>query len=379
MGVTIAGREVDSTLDIELFFMTKYLTTRLAPSPTGALHLGNARTFMINWALAKQRNWQVLMRIEDLDTPRMKAGAREQAIEDLHWLGMQWDGEASDQMSDLSPYQQALDSLHQQGHIYPCTCSRKQIESNQSALSAPHASDRELRYPGTCRPTIDSSSTSKPDDRTSLENGRHPQVDLETDTRTGTDSGIDEEAGPRVEYVSHQHEAAWRVKIPDETIVFQDQFAGSQTIETQQQVGDFVIATKSGLPAYQLAVVVDDARQGITDIVRGDDLIDSTARQLWLYRMLNLGPEPTYWHLPLVVGEDGKRLAKRHGDSQLAWYRAQGVDSQRIIGLIGYWCGVTSKPTPMTSDTFAKTFDLQRMARTPVVFQSGDHQWLLNQ
>jgi glutamyl-tRNA synthetase len=309
--------------------------TRLAPSPTGALHLGNARTFLVNWALARLSGWSIVFRVEDLDGPRVKSGADEQAVRDVRWLGIDWDVDAGRQRADLSPYERALDSLRHRGLVYPCRCTRKEIEQAQSA---PHAGEHELRYPGTCRGAAATSASA---------------------------------------------DSAWRLIVPDETVEFIDQIAGPQRFNVQQQVGDFVVATKMGLPAYQLAVVVDDARQGVTDVVRGDDLLPSTARQIWLWRMLSqtsptgATPLPRWWHLPLVYGPDGHRLAKRHGDTRLAWYRDQGVTPQRVIGLLAYWCGLNSARRAMTAAEFRDGFSIERLPRQAVTFTAEDHAWLL--
>ncbi|MEX0775248.1 MAG: tRNA glutamyl-Q(34) synthetase GluQRS [Phycisphaeraceae bacterium] len=321
-------------------------TTRLAPSPTGALHLGNARTFMINWALARQQGWRIVLRIEDLDSPRVKAGADRQAIDDLTWLGTDWDPPGPPgsppryQLADLSPYRQALASLCQRGLTYPCRCTRKEIEQAQSA---PHEDDHELRYPGTCRP------------------------------RTGDSVNALGDA-----MLTPEQATATRLIVPDQDITFDDQLHGLQVVNVQRQVGDFIVATKAGLPAYQLAVVVDDARQHVTDVVRGDDLLPSTARQILLYRLLDLGPPPRYWHLPLVLGSDAKRLAKRHGDTRLAWYREQGVPVERVIGLLAHWCGIGGTLTALSPREFLQRFDLGRLPITPVTFTQQEHDWLLD-
>ena len=311
--------------------MVEIRRTRLAPSPTGALHLGNARTFLINWSLARRLGWAITLRIEDLDTPRTRPGADAQAIADLHWLGLDWDQGPTWQQADLSPYAAALDRLRGRGLVYPCRCTRREI---QQALSAPHGDDHELRYPGMCRPTA------------------------------GAAAG-----GPG-------EPSAWRLIVPDESIAFDDAIHGPQQVNVQRQVGDFVVATKSALPAYQLAVVVDDARQGITDVVRGDDLLGSTGRQLLLYRLLELPDPPRYWHLPLVLGPDGRRLAKRHGDTRLAAYRDQGVSPECVVGLLAFWSGVSPTRAAMTARDFAERFDLARLPRAPVTFTAADHAWV---
>ncbi|NJL31611.1 MAG: tRNA glutamyl-Q(34) synthetase GluQRS [Phycisphaerales bacterium] len=329
--------------------------TRLAPSPTGALHLGNARTFLINWLLARKQGWHIVMRIEDLDGPRLKQGAAEQAIDDLQWLGLDWDEPSPPatytQRADLTPYLDALTHLQHLQLLYPCSCTRTQIEN---ALSAPHADDHELRYPGTCRPE---NSPALSDSIITMHHQSQAPCDLLT--------------------LGHDRPTALRLIIPDEPITFTDQIHGPITCNVQQQVGDFVVLTKLGYPAYQLAVVVDDARQGITHIVRGDDLLSSTARQLLLYQFLHLSPAPHYWHLPLVLGHDGKRLAKRHGDSRLAHYRSLGVPPQKILGLLACWTGLQSQPVPIDLPALLSIFDICKLPRTPAIFTPEHHQWLI--
>lgn len=309
--------------------------TRLAPSPTGALHLGNARTFLVNWALARQREWEIVLRVEDLDGPRIKAGATEQAIDLLQWLGLDWDEGPYYQLNDLTPYQAALQRLAEQGAIYPCRCTRKQLEA--ASLSAPHGHEHDLRYPGTCRPVGDGA--------------------VDQSLLGATD-------------------VAWRICVPDGLTVFEDAFAGEQVRNIQQTVGDFLVSTKSGLTSYQLAVVVDDARQGIDQVVRGDDLIDSTPRQMLLYTELGLAPVPTYTHLPLVIGADGRRLAKRHGDSRLVHYREQGVSAARVLGLLGEWCGCGPRQELSLAE-FLEQFQLTDLSTEPIVFSPTDDAWLL--
>jgi glutamyl-tRNA synthetase len=321
--------------------------TRLAPSPTGALHLGNARTFLVNWALARQRGWRIVLRIDDLDGPRIKAGAADDALEMLSWLGLDWDEGPYFQRHDLLPYRHALEQMGNQGDIYPCRCTRKQITA--ASLSAPHACDHELRYPGTCRPAIAEG------------------VQFEAHTGNGERPSQD-----------HNEPAGWRIHVPEGVTTFADSFSGFQQHDVQKTVGDFLVSAKSGLPSYQLAVVVDDSRQGINQIVRGDDLLRSTARQLLLYECLNLGPVPSYTHLPLVVGEDGRRLAKRHGDSRLAAYRQQGVAPERIIGLLAHWCGLEPRK-PMTLAEFLSRFQLEHLPHEQVQWTRAQDAWLLGQ
>jgi glutamyl-tRNA synthetase len=309
--------------------------TRLAPSPTGALHLGNVRTFLINWALARRHGWQIVLRIEDLDGPRIKPGAGEEAIDLLRWLGLDWDEGPVYQRSDLAPYEAALRRLAAQGDIYPCRCTRREIE--RAALSAPHGDEHELRYPGTCRP--------------------------EELTAADYDS-------VRAEGV------AWRFRAPEGPTTFVDQVVGRHEYDVSATSGDFLVATKEGLPSYQLAVVVDDARQGIDRVVRGDDLLGSTHRQLALQARLGVTPTPLYWHLPLVVGDDGRRLAKRHGDSRVSHYRALGVPAERIVGLAAWWCGLGPRRECSAAE-FAQRLEVERVPRAPAVFTPDDDAWLI--
>lgn len=309
--------------------------TRLAPSPTGALHLGNARTFLINWALARRHGWRIVLRIEDLDTPRNKPHAAERAINDLLWLGIDWDEGPLLQSADLAPHIAAMDRLAQRGLAYPCELTRTQIEAAASAPqeSAPGIS-HEVAFPASLRPAISA--------------------------RPFEDAGTN-----------------WRFVTPDDEVSFTDDFAGPKRRRPASEIGDFVIWTNRGCPAYQLAVVVDDARQGVTHVVRGDDLLDSAARQVLLYRALGLGEPPRYCHVPLVRGADGRRLAKRHGDTRVSRYREAGVTAERVIGLMAWWCGLRGHREAMSAHEFAAGAKLETMPRADVTFGPEDDAWLL--
>ena len=305
--------------------------TRLAPSPTGALHLGNARTLLANWLLARQNGWKIILRIEDLDGPRIKPGADRQAIDDLRWLGIDWDEGPIYQSSRLETYANAVQQLIENGRAYPCICSRREIDLS---ASAPHAEDGSNVYPGTCR-------------------GKFKTVD-EARAATGRNPAI-------------------RFAVEQEQIEFTDSFAGHQTFDVQRQLGDFVISKTDGTPAYQLAVVVDDAQMQVNEVIRGDDLLDSTPRQILLYRALGMAERiPRYTHLPLVIGEDGRRLAKRHGDTRIATYREAGVPVERILALMARWLGIKEVADLVSAQSLLDSFHLDRIPKQPIIFAEKD-------
>jgi glutamyl-tRNA synthetase len=312
------------------------LITRLAPSPTGALHLGNARTFLINWLLARQLGWRIILRIEDLDGPRIKRGAADQLLIDLRWLGLDWDEGPIYQSSRSDPYAGAIRQLQDSGHAYPCICTRSEVES---AASAPHAEDGSTVYPGTCRGRF-----ATIEEATSAAGGRRPAI---------------------------------RFRVPDQTVEWMDCFAGAQRCDVARQLGDFVIAKADGTPAYQLAVVVDDAAAVVTHVVRGDDLLDSTPRQMLLYTALGLAARrPSYYHFPLVVGTDGRRLAKRHGDTRLSHYREMNVSASRVLTLLAMWCGIEAVDSIASLSELIMSFDLSRVAKTRIIFDAAAEQSL---
>ncbi|MCC6670421.1 MAG: tRNA glutamyl-Q(34) synthetase GluQRS [Planctomycetes bacterium] len=295
---------------------------RLAPSPTGVLHLGNARTFLLAWLSVRARGGVVRLRIEDIDGPRVRPEATAQTLEDLAWLGLDWQGEVWIQSQRLAEYRAAAGRLVAAGLAYPCVCSRKEVEE---AASAPHESGADGPvYPGTCR-------------------GRWRSV-AEARAATGKD-------------------AALRFVVTADAVPFVDRFLGPQAGAIR---GDFVIAKRDGGPAYQLAVVVDDAAMGVTEVLRADDLLPSTPRQLLLYRALGL-TAPEFAHTPLVVGADGLRLAKRHGDTALRSLRAQGVRAERVVGHVAALSGLVPAGTSCRPQDLLAGFDLRRVPRAPAV------------
>ncbi len=299
---------------------------RLAPSPTGCLHPGHARTFWVAQQRAQAAGGTLALRNEDLDVPRCKPEFVAAMFEDLRWFGFQWQ-EGPDVGGPFAPYNQserlhlyraALEKLREGGHLFACTCSRKDI---RHALSAPHAADDEPIYPGTCRPGLSDKG----------------QVTSDTETHA---AGI---VSPVTRHVSRP--VNWRFRVTEgETISFVDGHLGPQRFVAGKDFGDFVVwrhDPAAAGPAYQLACVVDDAAMQITEVVRGADLLLSTARQLLLYRALGLTP-PSFFHCPLVTDEHGARLAKRHDALSLRALRQQGKPPEelrrdwRVVGGTSY-------------------------------------------
>jgi glutamyl-tRNA synthetase len=290
---------------------------RLAPSPTGYLHVGHARTFWTAWLRAREASGALIMRMEDLDPDRSKAIYAEAALDDLRWLGIRWT-EGPDKGGPFAPYVQskrrpvylaAWRKLLRAGWLFPCRCSRKDLES---ALGAPHESsqpggqsngkleplDDEPIYPGTCRQNL----------------WRAPQLPGPTASDIETPDGIN-----------------WRFHVRDgEVVEFYDQNLGPQRFVAGEDFGDFVVWRRDGVPSYQLACVADDATMGITEVVRGADLLKSTARQILIYRALDMTP-PAWFHCKLVVDHNGRRLAKRHDSLSLRAMRQRGLTPMKIL------------------------------------------------
>ena len=307
---------------------------RLAPSPTGALHLGNVRTFMVAWLRARQSGGRLILRTEDLDHPKHKAGAAAQAVEDLRWLGFDWDEEHV-QSSRTGLYAAALKKLRGKGLVYPCVCSRRDVESVQSA---PHDGDQ-LLYPGTCR-------------------GRFGSWDAAiAHLNPGSGAG------------SPQRLPCWRFRTPEDSVVsFDDIFAGGYSMDVGAKIGDFPLARDENGAGYALAVVVDDADMGVTEVVRGDDLLPATPQQILLYRALGLRA-PDFFHVPLVVGADGRRLAKRHGDTRIASFREAGMSAGEIVGYLAWTLGICPNKNPVRLQSLTGVFDPARIPREPLVFE----------
>ena len=284
---------------------------RLAPSPTGYLHLGHARTFWTAQERARAANGVLVLRNDDLDVARGRPEFAAAMLEDLKWFGFQWQ-EGPDCGGPHGPYRQsdrtvhyraALEKLRARGFLYPCTCSRKDI---QAAARAPHAADDEVIYPGTCRP--------KPGSRLQVESCK-----------------LEERSGkPATCNLQPATPFCWRFRVPEgEVVSFSDGHFGPQRFTAVKDFGDFVVWRNDDVPSYQLACVVDDAAMAITEVVRGADLLLSTARQLLLYRALALSP-PSFYHCSLLTDANGVRLAKRQDALSLRSLRAKGAEPGRL-------------------------------------------------
>jgi glutamyl-tRNA synthetase len=287
---------------------------RFAPSPTGLLHLGNARSALLGWWWARHAGGQFLVRVEDLDPDRSKEKFVDAAFADLRWLGLDWDGEVWRQSARGAAYAQALETLKARGLAYPCTCSRAEVAR---AASAPHAGEEGPIYPGTCRI-----------------NGPRP-------------------GRPQ----------AWRFHAAPEVVRFSDAVHGAVEQDVAAAVGDFVIQRVDGVASYQLAVVVDDAAQGVTHVLRADDLVSSTPRQILLQRALGLAT-PEYAHVPLLLGPDGQRLAKREGHWTVEGLRLAGARPEAVVGFLAASAGL-GDGRPLTARALVEQFSLERLKKEP--------------
>ncbi len=314
---------------------------RYAPSPTGEIHLGNASTALLAWLSIRSRGGTFVMRMEDLDAPRVRPGLARQILDDLVWLGIDWD-EGPDTGGGYGPYEQSLresfyhaafSRLQSSGLVYPCFCSRKDIAA---AASAPQLPGDELRYPETCR-------------------------------------GVSQEDAVR--RISDGQRHAWRLKVSrDARPAFTDRVHGRSGEDVRESPGDFVVRRSDGLTAYHLAVVVDDAAMGIDEIVRGDDLLSSTARQILLYDMLEY-EKPVYGHVPLLLGRDGVRLSKRHEGITLRELRDDGFSPERIVGWLAALVGLQAEPSPKPATELVAGFELQRIRPVPGGVVADPSRW----
>ena len=290
------------------------LIGRFAPSPSGRMHLGNAFAALLAWLSVRAADGVMVLRMEDLDPARCRPEYIDRLREDLRWLGLDWDIESPAQSTRTDAYAAAFDRLE----VYPCYCSRGEL----LAASAPHLSDGRSRYPGTCRnltPAQRAAKTKAP---------------------------------------------SWRLIVPDREITVHDRLQGDYTENLARDTGDFILRRADGVYAYQLAVVVDDLAAGVTEVVRGRDLLSSTPRQMYLYERLG-GTPPAYAHVPLLLAEDGRRLSKRERDLDLGALAARTAP-ERLLGHLAHWAGLRPDPAPVSARELAAEFRWDLVRRTDV-------------
>ncbi len=292
---------------------------RFAPSPSGRMHLGNVCTALLAWLSTRSQNGTMLLRIEDLDPDRSKQCFIDALRQDLQWLGLDWDEEMPQQSERSGLYEHYFNRLP----VYPCYCTRNELH----AASAPHASDGRVLYAGTCR---------------SL-----------TPEQRKIQSRI----------------PAWRVQVPERQICFTDGVFGDVQEELHRECGDFIVRRSDGVYAYQLAVVCDDALGGVTEIVRGRDLLESTPRQIWLYETLGF-PVPSFYHVPLLVAPDGRRLSKREKDLDLAHLRSRMTPAQ-ILGALAYRLGLLDRPEAVSAQELLPYFSWERISPKDIVIDDS--------
>lgn len=292
--------------------------TRFAPSPTGKMHFGHARTALVTWLRARSHGGEIVMRIEDIDRPRVISGAADAICRDHEWLGLDWDEGPVFQSARDEVYERALDALEKEGLVYACTCSRKEIAK---IASAPHGDDGR-RYPGTCR------------------------------------DGVSKPGKP----------AALRFVFEEPSPGFEDALCGAYPVGSV--AGDFVLRRADGVWAYQLAVVVDDADAGITEVIRGADLLSSTPRQIALYRALGY-EVPRFAHVGLVVDAEGTRLSKRHGAIAIDTVRAEGRSAEQVIGELAFSLGLTPDSSPVRAADLIPGFRFAEISGAPFTWKSG--------
>ena len=288
-------------------------TTRLAPSPTGPLHLGNARSLLLCWAIGRARDWRVLLRMEDLDGERCNLEYESVILEDLNWLGLDWDDDMIRQSNDIERHRESLRSATEAGMIFQCARSRKNLRETSEALSAPHEGGPKAR----------STFEMRPNDRNAY----------------------------RFSPGEHNH----RATIAPGPVIIDDQIMGRHECDPLDVFGDPIVWTRRDTPSYQLAVVLDDAHHGVTDVIRGEDLLSSAALQTRLAELLGVS-SPRWWHVPLLRNHEGRRLAKRDDDETLSQMRDRGIRSHHVIQHLSAGCGM-SEPYPTIAREFAEHID----------------------
>lgn len=297
---------------------------RFAPTPSGRMHLGNVFCALLAWLAARASGAPLLLRIEDLDPDRCSRKAAALLEEDLKWLGLDWDfgglegaGGPWIQSQRTALYEAYFEKLKKMGLVYPCYCTRAELHAAQ----APHLSDGRLVYDGRCRSLT---------------------------------------AAQRKAFAGRK--PAWRLMAPDQTVAFEDGCLGHYEENLARECGDFIVRRSDGVFAYQLAVVVDDALMGVSQVVRGNDLLASTPRQIYLYRLFGLQP-PGYYHIPLLTAQDGRRLSKRDLDMDMGLLRARFQQPQPLLGRLAFLAGLLERPQPASAQELVPAFQWEKIPK----------------
>ena len=288
--------------------MGDHVVGRFAPTPSGRMHLGNVFAALIAWVSVRSRDGQMVLRMEDLDTQRTSAEFAGILREDLTWLGLTWDRETPPQSSRGPVYDRYFEQLRQRGLLYPCYCTRSQLHSS----NAPHLSDGTYVYPGTCRNLTER------------------------------------------ERASFRRDPAWRVMVPDRLWELDDLVQGHYALNLAADCGDMVVRRADGIYVYQLAVTVDDGEAGVTEVVRGMDLLSSAPRQMYLQELFGF-PHPQYGHVPMLLAPDGRRLSKRDRDLDLGVLRSR-MTAPALIGMLAHGAGLIDRAEPISAAELAKEF-----------------------
>lgn len=298
--------------------MEKTPVGRFAPTPSGRMHLGNVFAALIAWLSVRSRGGSLVLRMEDLDTQRTSGEFADVLRDDLRWLGLDWDEETPPQSQRGAAYETYFEKLRELDLLYPCYCTRSQLHS----VNAPHLSDGTYRYPGTCRDLSDA------------------------------------------QRAAFQRNPAWRVKVPAGKWVVEDKAQGRYEEDLSLHCGDFVVRRADGVFVYQLAVTVDDGEAGVTEVVRGMDLLSSAPRQMYLQSLFGF-PHPEYGHVPMLLAPDGRRLSKRDKDLDLGVLR-QRMRAEELLGLLAFCAELTPSAAPISARELAGEFTWQKLRKTDI-------------
>ena len=296
---------------------------RFAPTPSGRMHLGNVFAALIAWLSVRSRNGEMVLRMEDLDTQRTKAEYAENLRQDLLWLGLDWDRETPPQSQRSHVYDRYFEKLREMGLLYPCYCTRSQLHN----VNAPHLADGTYVYPGTCRHLTET------------------------------------------EKAAFDRKPAWRVAVPDKMWTVADKIQGIYRENLATDCGDFVVRRADGVYVYQLAVTVDDGEAGVTEVVRGSDLLSSAPRQMYLQELFGF-PHPEYGHVPMLLAPDGRRLSKRDRDLDLGQLQ-QVMTPEKLLGSLAFSGGLIEKNIPISARELAGEFTWDKLQKQDIYLDGG--------